>query len=667
MREELLWERLVGLADKFIQIHIASGSYSDHDKNILDDIFHRTSIHGRISLIEEKIEPDLIRKEDLRKIWELTDINLQYETLVEIFSEFFSKRTTPQKSQIGQEFTPIPIIEELHTNCRDLISKDTNIRWLDAGCGSGFFIGKVLITELNNHHSKLASINNIEKKQIYVIELFQDLRSRLCALDIDPLGIFATSIFLSILSLLFLRHHNIPLTKKIGSLVPPINIKEEDYLSLTEDTIDFRPDIIFGNPPYIFYRDFSKSALQELKSRGFKTTKGQFDLSDVFIEQSLKLLPQGGVIGFIIPEILLVLDSRHSIREEIIKYSELLKIQPVSDIFHNVSVENILLFARKNTKQTKATNKTIQVEFQDKIKFSGKKSKIGKNMFSMLFSQNEYSDSGDDIISWITKHFLSIDKWNSIYSDITDNVNGSNDSEIPDNQIHVFRGVELSKRGEIMQCPECKVWMPFSSKLPSCKSCSFQFREKLAAHIIIHPLGTQGIDVQNNPNQGVFIQNFSHSQYFLTPDAVIHLDHPGINYKELKLYDSQRIGVRQLLHHQKICAASIPPKALTSQSIYNIRLPPILQPHIKLLINFLRSEMCAYYLFVHFSHGKRLFQRILLNKLKDIPFIPKIIAESLNSGISIEKNASKLSNLSNLPNLTKLPRKFKKTIQSQMN
>ncbi len=646
MEEVKLWRNLWSLSVEFIQFYLADEQDLEPEKSILEEIFHRTFIYGEDHLREEINETKITTKLNLGVIFRKTSVDYHYSSLVEIFSEIFSKRSSPQKSQLGQEFTPIPIIEEIVAKCMELSNDNLDKRWLDAGCGAGFFIGRVLINEFKNIHLKFTTITNVEEQQAEVINLFKDLRSRLGALDIDPLSIFATSIFLNILSLLFLRSLKIPLTKKIGSLLPPVDIKWQNFLGLTTDTYDFNPDIILGNPPYIFYRDISKSALQELRSHGFKATKGQFDLSDVFIEQSLKILPQGGVIGVIIPEILLVLDSRDTIRKEIITHSEFVKILPVSDAFHHVSVENILLFARKNQNHT---NTTIQIEFQNEIMFSGNKSQIGTALFSMLAPQKNQPNSVATIISWINDQFLSINEWNVIHSD---------DSE---NQIHVFRGVELSKRGEIMQCPSCKVWMPFSTKLAQCKSCNIKFHQNPPPHIIIHPMETQEKMIKNDQNQGLFMQNFTHSETNLTPDAIIQLNHPGINYKSLNLYELPRIGIRQLLHHHKICAAYLPSKVLTSQSVYNIRLPSLLQPHIHQLIEVLRSETSAYYLFVHFSHGKKLFQRILLNKLKQIPFIPKLLTETPDI------DTSDVKFIRNFPKLLDLPKKYKKIILSQLN
>jgi len=74
----------------------------------------------------------------LEDIFGETSLDLQYSSLVEIFSNIFSKRSSPQKSQLGQEFTPISIIEEIIMKSMELYDDKSDKRWLDAGCGAGF-------------------------------------------------------------------------------------------------------------------------------------------------------------------------------------------------------------------------------------------------------------------------------------------------------------------------------------------------------------------------------------------------------------------------------------------------------------------------------------------------------------------------------------------------
>jgi hypothetical protein len=412
------------------------------------------------------------------------------------------------------------------------------------------------------------------------------------------------------ITLHFLLNNKVILNNKLLDQLSLLTVLQENYLKLHKIYPDLKADIILGNPPYIFSRDLAPELKNYLKNENFRTVKGQFDLSDVFIEQGLKLLKPEGILSVIIPETLLFLDNRKVLRQFIVKNCQVIKIIPTENVFEGVSVENILLFCRKNTSPK---NDSIKISWEDNAPVTWIKRDILEDPSASLI---KYDPITKKILNWLEKNFLSINEWNRL------NI---------DDQIEIFRGVELSKYGKIMKCNHCSNWMPFSEKRIICAHCKKELSHKREVINII----SEKIN-KNSKNMVDFIQNISLNQFYADVTSKIKLNISGINYKEISKYRNKRIIVRQILAQKKICAAISPENTLTSQSIYNIILSKKLEPYILELTQNLRSDIISYFNYMTFSRGKRLFSRILLNKLKALPWIPRNL--NFKDGIVIPDN-----------------------------
>ncbi|MHA2289532.1 MAG: TaqI-like C-terminal specificity domain-containing protein [Promethearchaeota archaeon] len=113
----------------------------------------------------------------------------------------------------------------------------------------------------------------------------------------------------------------------------------------------------------------------------------------------------------------------------------------------------------------------------------------------------------------------------------------------------------------------------------------------------------------------------------------------GINYKDLDIY-KDRIIIRQISQENMICA-TYHEYAITSQSYYNLKVKDtsILEFDNKYLLGLLNSKLLSYYFIKSFGSYKKLFPRILIEKLKALPIkvplttIKKQIAHNLNENI----------------------------------
>ncbi len=512
-----------------------------------------------------------------------------------------NQREKSKRSNLGQEFTPFHIVQKIIQQMKIMNNSYTqnkkNLVILDFAGGTGNFIISVLQEELIKLESYFDFSRSKTQVEDEITQIFNILNNRLYVMDIDPISCYSIQIFSIIIVLHFLLKNKVNLINKILDQIPLITVLQENFLKLHKLYPDLKADLIIGNPPYIFSRDLAPELKKYLKNEKFGTVKGQYDLSDVFIEQSLKLLKPEGIMSVIIPETLLFLENRKILRQIIVKNSQTITIIPTENVFGGVSVENILLFCRKNSTQK---NDSIEISWEDNAPEIWMKRDILEDPNASLI---KYDPITKKIFNWLKKNFLSINEWNRL------NIN---------DKIEVFRGVELSKFGNIMKCNHCSNWMPFSEKRTLCVHCKKELSQVREVINIIS-------EKTNNDSKNIadFIQNISLNQFYASVTSQIKLNVSGINYKEISKYRKKRIIVRQILAEKKICASISAENALTSQSIYNIILSKKLEPNIIELTQILRSDVISYFNYMTFSRGKRLFSRILLNKLKDLPWIPR--------------------------------------------
>jgi hypothetical protein len=99
----------------------------------------------------------------------------------------------------------------------------------------------------------------------------------------------------------------------------------------------------------------------------------------------------------------------------------------------------------------------------------------------------------------------------------------------------------------------------------------------------------------------------------------------GISYKDSKIY-RDHIIIRQLSQDNRVCAAYDEKLSLTSQSFYNLRIlkSPIREFNNLYLLGIINSKLLSYFFLKLFGSYKKLFSRILIEKIKSFPInVPK--------------------------------------------
>ena len=105
---------------------------------------------------------------------------------------------------------------------------------------------------------------------------------------------------------------------------------------------------MIGNPPWVRVDTLEVNSKNYIL-RSFTSAKGKYDLYYLFVERSIKLLKNNGLLGFIIPNRFTTSDSGYNLRKYLIDSSRTIKINSVSKIkvFSGASVYPCIIIIEK--------------------------------------------------------------------------------------------------------------------------------------------------------------------------------------------------------------------------------------------------------------------------------------------------------------------------------
>lgn len=109
-------------------------------------------------------------------------------------------------------------------------------------------------------------------------------------------------------------------------------------------------DLVIGNPPYIFARN--QSFTDEMKAyytNTYQVSEYQANTYTIFMELAYQLLRKGGTFSYIIPNNFLTIQTNSKVRQFITeKTSDVVLINSLDKIFVDASVDNCIIFFKKN-------------------------------------------------------------------------------------------------------------------------------------------------------------------------------------------------------------------------------------------------------------------------------------------------------------------------------
>jgi hypothetical protein len=189
-------------------------------------------------------------------------------------------------------------------------------------------------------------------------------------------------------------------------------------------------------------------------------------------------------------------------------------------------------------------------------------------------------------------------------------------------ELILSRGVELTKEGDVFFCNNCEKYYPLPKRSLQCPNCGDAFQENDIESIIFD-------NKPDSKSDTILPYLYSLQRYNITDCKYIDYNKRGINYKELCNYED-RIIIRQLNQDNLICASYYEGLLLCSQSYYNLKCNNSPNPYFDniYLLGLLNSQLLSYYFIKSFGSYKKLFKRILIKNIKELPIkIPRSKSE----------------------------------------
>jgi hypothetical protein len=544
-------------------------------------------------------------KKFIEKLEETEDKNVS-KNKFNLFNSYFNilgkyyEDTLPQKERkaLGEFYTPKSIVSYILDAVGYKESNNIQTKTLiDISCGSGSFIIlaiRVLIRRCVKLFKRdaLSEILPEEAKNIVL-----RIKENIYGIDVNPLA--------CILCQINIHFEIFKLIAKIREKdknyqIPLFNIKNFNSLEIKETE---QYDYVLGNPPYLFIRDIPTTQKQIIAKGNFQTNDGQYDYYQIFIELGIKLLKGKGKLGYIVPDSLLALSNRSILRRYIYNTTKIREIYNIGPQFEDPVVSNIILVLEKESNVQKRE----------------------RNYIKVILSNNEAKEiSQKTLLKWDYKFLIHLsDEDTNIINYLNDGFPKLKELMTKDDfNILLSRGIELTKKGEIILCENCKKYFPIPKKQLNCPECSNPLNEENIECIILD-------SIQNEDENKFRLFINSINRYQVKDYSFIRIDKNGINYKDFEIY-KDRIIIRQLSQNNLLCATYDRNLSLTSQSFYNLRVysAPMKEFNNLYLLGILNSKLLSYYFLKLFGSYKKLFPRILIEKIKDFPIsIPQTLKE----------------------------------------
>ncbi|TFG17091.1 MAG: hypothetical protein EU530_11105 [Promethearchaeota archaeon] len=522
-----------------------------------------------------------------------SETNLRYGGISAVFSEFLSdfcsnerklidKKSTSQY-QSGSVFTPLWIIQMIGERLAYLLKEvkfNTNINVADISVGYGGFLENFLI---GKH--------------------FQNWKYCLYGFDADPHKI----------DILKLNHAL--LQKHRFSSIEVTNLGIRDSII---NPIPKKFDLLVGNPPW--GAKINKTRLIQIEDLSSFAVK-QYDSYGLFLVRNILSLKENGFLYLVLPETILLNPNYEELRKHILDNTTILDIIHLGeDIFEGVNMPAIILGLQKKISNpthevniylnTDKDTKLNQIAVQDRSHYILRKQMDFLNNEGYIF--DIFTNNEDrKIIEEIEKK--------SCYrlQDLVDN----------------SRGVEIGKKGDIVQCYHCKVWMPAPlwsldsknlTKFTKCNVCKkkiFLNRLKKRDKIIMDEQPGPDVDIPYSK----FLIGKNIQKYLLTGNKYIILRRRGIKYKPAKIYKQEKILIRKT--SKELLATIDYSNSYTIQVVYQLTLKEEYKSHsflLEFILGLISSHIMQFYYSKKFQYADRKsFPHHLQKNILSLP-IPKI-------------------------------------------
>ena len=364
------------------------------------------------------------------------------------------------------------------------------------------------------------------------------------------------------------------------------------------------PTLIIANPPWSSEKLYNKKILSDA---GYQFDVGQYDSYVLFIELCLKLLNDDGYMALIIPDSIFSSENCE-LRKYLAENTQLRVISRLGEkLFPGVNRATTVLVVKKapptDTSKTTCFRLTTALR---KSYLAGETTLLNshKQYFHMVLQKrfNENPGYVFDIDTQQAEESLlrkmegMAIKWNEIF--------------------HFGRGVELSKSGMIVTCPNCGMAQGYSKKQyesgeKRCTKCGeiIEVSQQTSTKII-DTVGHRGY-------KKIYVGENLH-RYEITGHSYVKMGVPGINYKDEKLYEPPKILIRKTGLGINACIDY--GSTYISQTVYSCNyLNPYNAVPLEYYLGVLNSRVLYYYYLKKYGE----------NEWKSHPYFTKEIVFSL--------------------------------------
>ncbi|MFX0172553.1 MAG: Eco57I restriction-modification methylase domain-containing protein [Candidatus Hodarchaeota archaeon] len=358
-------------------------------------------------------------------------------------------------------------------------------------------------------------------------------------------------------------------------------------------------DVIIGNPPWgndlIIY---SSKLLRQFKVGNF-----QVDSWSLFLEKSLNGLKDGGRLGLIVPNTLLMNENYTSTRQLILEDCRIRKIINLGEnVFSNVTQPCMIIIAEKAE-----NNQANQIEVVQQVSNETKKSlQCGDGALSTISSlrcnQTRFENNSNNQFDIFAVGFEELKR--IIEKDLQfEEYHVKPLSDLVTNA----RGVELNKNGKVVKCLSCGWWNPppvrsnkrYRLKTKKCgnNQCQGEITEYGQTDFIVFN-ESKKIDHLKPFLVGEDIQ-----RYHISRTRYIDLSRKGINYKKPDLYQGPKLLLRKTGYGIK--TAIDYDDRWVNQVVYLFKLKKNSPVTLEYLLGLINSKLISKYFYMKYADPLR--------------------------------------------------------------
>jgi len=337
-------------------------------------------------------------------------------------------------------------------------------------------------------------------------------------------------------------------------------------------------DLIIANPPWGANISKYKDLVED---SDFSLYKKQFDTSDLFIESSLRLVKNKGIIAFIVPDSIFY-QEKELLRHHLLSESKILFIGRFGEkLFKNVNRACAVIICEKSTPSLEHNVDCFRLSVNDRNSIIS-----GDNTFE-LAEVNSLHQIRQQRFFNTPKYLFNIDISNDLEHTF---LKIQNNSATLSEYLSSTRGVELSKKGKIIVCNYCNYSSPFPRhEYSTCSNCKKTFKSTECKSTTI-------ITNKHIADSKPLIVGEHITRYNIDSDLYIETNHNGINYKSATNYQDPKIVIRKT--GIGISASIDYQNCMTNQVVYIFKILDlsIVKFPLEFILAILNSRLAFFYI-----------------------------------------------------------------------